>query len=79
MRPKQKCVKQGIFYTILVNHLDSLNTVSGLYVNLDFLSSQSLHLDQHLLSETPGSDKCSSVLFRLSRMTGDISGERWET
>merc|ERR1712012_709107 len=30
--------------------LDPLNTVGGLDVDLDLLASQSLHLDQHLLS-----------------------------
>ena len=30
-----------------ITHLDSLNLVSRLDVNLDFLPSQSLHLDKH--------------------------------
>ena len=38
------------------SHLDPLNTVSGLDVDLDLLASQSLHLDQHLLSVTPESE-----------------------
>ena len=40
-------------FLLLSSHLDPLNTVGGLDVDLDLLASQSLHLDQHLLSLTP--------------------------
>ena len=40
-------------FLLLSSHLDPLNTVSGLDVDLDLLASQSLHLDQHLLPLTP--------------------------
>ena len=43
-------------FLLLSSHLDPLNTVGGLDVDLDLLASQSLHLDQHLLSVTPESE-----------------------
>ena len=43
-------------FLLLSSHLDPLNTVGGLDVDLDLLASQSLHLYQHLLSVTPESE-----------------------
>ena len=54
-------------FLLLNSLLDPLDLVSGLDVDLDLLASQSLHLDQHLLSLTPESESHCNKARESSR------------